>query len=174
VNQVLSEVEAVVQEKFRVVTMALYCLIFFFILLFVGFGTLGAAGPGFAFGGFFGIFFLIIFAGCLSKKRTEEARIIVHQIFDVHNARLKEVGLRWNVPVHFPSWIELNNDFRTVPGYVVGIVQPMPVLINQPVIMTQPTMPMMQQNTFAQPQFQQGYYVQGNNGYYPPQQTTQF
>jgi hypothetical protein len=176
VNQVLTEVEAVLRDKLGCVNCLTYFLIFALFAGFIGLavaGSHGAIHPGAIFGGFFGIIVLLIVTACIRKSRVDEARIVCHRILDEHNARIKDAGLRWSLPVHFPMWIELNNDFRIQPGVV--IVQPMPVVVNQQpaYVIGQPgfiqTQPQFQQQQFVQT----GFAPQDNNMYYPPQQQYQ-
>jgi len=180
INQVLSEVEAVIRNKLGCLIHQSYFILLAMLILFIGlviFISSKPQGPGFAFGGFFGLFCFIMLLDHFTKKRKEEARIVAYQVLDQHNERLKDMGLRWSLPVHFPMWIELNNDFRIQAQTGVIIVQqPMPVVMTQPA----QTFPVMNQQTAfmnPQPQFQQGYYPQqGGNMYYapPPQQNMHF
>ena len=46
------------------------------------------------------------------------------KVIDKYNPSIANKGLRWNLPAHFPKWIELWNDFRVSPHLFVQANQP--------------------------------------------------
>jgi len=59
--------------------------------------------------------FAILVTKC-GKATVENARINCQQIINRNN-QFKAVGLRWNLPMNFPHWVELWRDYRGAPGH---------------------------------------------------------
>jgi len=143
VHEVLSEIEAVFRNKHRCVE---NFYLFLWTALFLWFtGLLVTAYHEVAnclvyfFGGVFVWIVLWMVTACVSKKKDKEARIVICRVVEQHNERVRDEGLRWNIPVHFPLWIELHDDFRIQEqdGLIV-IQQSMPEEMTQPVQQTFP------------------------------------
>jgi len=120
---------------------------------------------------------MIILLACIRQKRIAQARVICQQTLDMHNQRLASAGVRWALPVDFPLWVELHNDFKNVPGYqATNLIQTPTIVIAQsnPFGAQQVQFPQNQvqfQQPGAQVQFQQNGYP--SNYYNPPQQFNQ-
>ena len=65
------------------------------------------------------MFVLFTIFGCILSMRGkavgEEARMACQQIIN-GNHQFNAVGLRWNLPMNFPAWVELWRDYRSAPG----------------------------------------------------------
>ncbi len=111
------------------------------------------------------------------RKVNEEMKKKCTEAAARHNQNFASRGLRWHIPVHFPRWVELWKDYVNQGGQTFPGQQP----VYMPPVQQQPYANYggpQQQNVGGQPQFQQNYYQnyqqgqgQTNNGMYiPPNQ----
>jgi len=104
------------------------------------------------------------------RKINEETKTKCKAVADRHNQNFASRGLRWHIPVNFPSWIELWKDYQVQNS--AGMYLPPPV--NQQPYTQVPSYGVPNQGMGGQPQFQpnpyQNYQGQGqpNNNYVPP------
>jgi len=133
VNQILSQAEEVLRIKLRYWSFARKIMAISFPFLIYSCTSLLVAH--FYFYCIFvliAIFLLIWIWNRWESRQIQEARVIIQKTFDQENASLENVGIQWNLPYHFPAYIELHNDFRKQTGYVVAMVQPNPDVVAQP------------------------------------------
>ena len=79
-------------------------------------------------GGIFGIFVSSCIYIAIVVKVTRSSRVPARALFDRVNPNFATRGLRWQLPVHFPRWIELSKDYvnQTQPaGQPVYLPPPM-------------------------------------------------
>jgi len=60
----------------------------------------------------FGIIFYGVIFNLYARKRYRKARKAIQALVDRNYPMFAAQGLRWNVPKHFPRWIELWKDYR--------------------------------------------------------------
>ena len=65
---------------------------------------------------FIGLFFAIIFYSIIlslySKRSYRKTRKSVERFINKQNPEFAAIGLRWNLPMSFPQWIELWKDYK--------------------------------------------------------------
>ncbi len=178
VNEALNHVEVVLREHLGIVNVLgcfLILMVVSAIIALVSYRD-AARQPGLIVGGFFSIFFFAVLVGIVRTRKINQARIVLQQFLDMQNGRLASLGVRWSLPHHFPMWIELNNDFKSVPGYQANVLIPPVIVVPQVQVSPFPQTQIQFQQPQMQVQVQQnGFmnYNQPQNNYYPPQQYNQ-
>jgi hypothetical protein len=79
------------------------------------------------------LFFVLIGAAFLqiySRRRHNKVRKCAQSLIDRNYAAFAPFGLRWNLPMHFPYWIELWKDYKGQASYPQVTVQPYPYINN--------------------------------------------
>jgi len=170
INSMLSQFEAIVKEGRRG-NGVMMCL--FLVFFFGGFAlTVTLMNTVFESNASSSAMFLIplgymllfaIFAIMLAKRGRNsilKAKAACQQVIDRNN-QFNAVGLRWNLPMSFPNWVELWKDYKGIPGNYPNYQM---VPNYNPVIIGGPQYP----NTYPQ---QTGFYapppVVGNENQYP-------
>jgi hypothetical protein len=183
INHVLAEIENTRRPIAAKMVSAICCYIFslFAVVGCYVFGMVSIAGTAPESIPFLVIGFIVAIVAVIwvfiarLKKVNEELRTKCKVVADRHNQNFASRGLRWHIPVHFPRWVELWKDYASQSGQ--GFPGPQPVYM--PPVQQQPYANYggpQQQNVGGQPQFQQNYYQnyqqgQTNNGMYiPPNQ----
>jgi hypothetical protein len=75
------------------------------------------------------LFFVLIgavFLQVYSSRRHRKARRCAQSLIDKNYAAFAPLGLRWNIPMHFPYWIELWKDYKGQTSYPQVTAQPYP------------------------------------------------
>jgi len=60
----------------------------------------------------FATVFYSIILSIYSKRSYRKARKCVQRLIEKHNPEFASMGLRWNIPLSFPQWIELWKDYK--------------------------------------------------------------
>ena len=136
-------------------------------------------------GGIVGIFAMFCLYVAIAVKIVRASRVPAQALFDRVNPSFAGRGLRWQLPNHFPRWVELSKDYvnQTQPvGQPVYMPPPMtqqyqnypdiPGGVNQPVfnqpdqpIYSQQYQPAYNQPAYNQQQYQPNYNEQNQQNY---------
>jgi len=69
----------------------------------------------------FGVIFYSIVLQVYSNRKYKKARKSVQGIIDKYSPAFAAQGLRWNLPLPFPEWIELWKDYKGQHSYAQSI-----------------------------------------------------
>jgi hypothetical protein len=72
----------------------------------------------------FTILFYSLLLQFITRRKQKKARKSVERIIEKHNGEFTAQGLRWNMPLAFPHWIELWKDYRVQNSYPQALAAP--------------------------------------------------
>jgi len=191
-NKFLSKVERIMKKKMKSISIVIGIYTFLALIGFAGLFCLICDSDSVdddelddLFCAMMWYFCSILFGGLFLKlclrNRQRKVRKSIQNHINRNSPAFAAQGLRWNVPLHFPQWIELWKDYKYQPVYVQPHIQnynsymipqqPQHVQ-NQPVFQSpQNNYPVSipQSHKIVYPTFTQQNQQGPNNGYQPPQ-----
>jgi len=120
IRQVLTEIQAVRQPIFANLKKAQTCYVLFVVLSLLAMFCLGFflavfIDPTVAFLSFVIFLFLFVIASWNLRSKVlqamKDSQAAVNQVLEKYSGSFSSRGLRWSLPAHFPSWIELHKDY---------------------------------------------------------------
>jgi len=104
---------------------------------------------------FFALIFYTLLLQCVMKHKQKKARKSIESLIKKHSAEFAAQGLRWNLPLAFPHWIELWKDYKVQNSYPQAMIAPQSAFTftNQPVPSYQYPLPqqVMARNSLTPP-----------------------